>query len=120
MIIFICCPRTLASAADIVFLDSQKLTYEESELIATGCTVPVVAVSHADLRPVICLAELMTLYEKYQYLRRLIVSYVGQGDDPTLNTYAVLLPKVGMHLRYLVSNVSYTFNLPQLCLTLLD
>jgi ornithine carbamoyltransferase len=97
--------RTLSSASDIVFVDSQTFSEEDTEQLASGCTVPVVTVSNAGLSPALCLAELMTLFEKYQYLRRLIISYIGVGSESTLNTYAVLLPKVGMHLRYLISDV---------------
>lgn len=49
---------------------------------------------------------MFTLFEKYGFLRRLIIAYIGPGNNAMLNTYFTLLPTIGAHIRYMVYGVS--------------
>ncbi|OXA49970.1 Ornithine carbamoyltransferase, mitochondrial [Folsomia candida] len=94
--------KTVGSSCDVVVFDSKNFDHTNLEKFATGCTVPVICTESSLLCPIYCLGELLTLFEHYDYLRRLVISFLGDSSDQLLNTYALLYPKVGMHLHYFV------------------
>ncbi|CAG7816339.1 unnamed protein product, partial [Allacma fusca] len=91
--------RCLSSASSVIFVEA-PWTEEELTHLATGSSMPIINVRSKDSAPLLCLAECMTLFEHYGYLRRIVVAYLGPTTDPIARTYIQLLPKIGLHFRY--------------------
>ncbi|CAL8107714.1 unnamed protein product [Orchesella dallaii] len=97
--------RSLASAADIIFLDVPSWSQSNVEEFAAGSNRPVVLISSRELSPALVYSELLSFYETYAFLRRLILVYLGPGNNAALNTYFTVVPTIGGHLRYVVDGV---------------
>jgi ornithine carbamoyltransferase len=93
--------KSLSSAADIIFVDFPGWKESDLEKLAVGSLVPVVNIRSNLYAPAIALAEVLSIHEYYEFLRRLTLSYIGPEDNSLLTTYANLLPKLGMHFRYI-------------------
>jgi len=93
--------KSLSSAADIIFVDSPNWKEDDLEKLATGSLVPVINLRSFLYSPAIALSECLSIHEYYEFLRRLTLSYIGPEDNPLLNTYVNILPKLGMHFRYI-------------------
>lgn len=125
--------RSLSAATDIIFIEAPRWKLEDFEKIAKGSIVPVINLRSIDSSTGVALAECLSLQEYYGFLRRLTVSYIGPGNftnmimkgrlcldcciencyysqltdnNPLLNTYATLFPKLGMHFRYVCDGVN--------------
>jgi len=98
--------RSLGSSADAVLIDSEFMSEQDVDQIAAGSYAPVINIGTKSSRPVSGLAHALSLFERYEYVRRLIVTYIGPGNHPLLHCYMNLFPKLGIHLRYLINGVS--------------
>ncbi|ODN00029.1 Ornithine carbamoyltransferase, mitochondrial [Orchesella cincta] len=97
--------RSLASTSDIIFLDVPSWSQSNVEEFAAGSNRPVILISSRDLSPAVVYSELLSFYETYGFLRRVILVYLGPGNNPALNTYFTVFPTIGGHLRYVVDGV---------------
>jgi ornithine carbamoyltransferase len=91
--------RAIASGSSVIFAQA-PWTEEQLEELASGSNKPVITVQSKESAPLLCLAECMTLYEHYSYLRRLTLAFLGPVEDQIARTYIQLLPKIGLHFRY--------------------
>jgi len=97
--------RSVSSSADIIFVESKSWSEQDIEKLSVGSHAPVVNLRSKMYAPGMALAECMSLQEHYEFLRRLTVSYIGPSNNPLLNTYPAIFPKLGIHFRYLIDGV---------------
>ncbi len=88
--------RVLSQLVDGVVI--RAFAHRDIEEFARFATIPVVNALTDLLHPSQALADLLTLLERFGSLRRLRVTYVGDGNN-VCHSLAFAAAKTGMHLR---------------------
>lgn len=67
--------------------------------VADGCSSPVIGACSNMFTLQKALADIMTILEKYKYLKGLTLAWIGPSST-LCNTYLCLLPLFGVNIRY--------------------
>lgn len=102
--------RTAAIYSDIIFC---KLNDQDKiDAIANGANCPVIAINSNTYNLVKNLADLLSVYQHFNRLKGLTVSYVGTPST-TLNTFLCTLPLLKMNFKYFLFDDTPEQNTPQ-------
>lgn len=76
-------------------------TFDDSfiEKLIKAANIPVINGLSDLFHPCQILADIMTLQEHFSYLKNLIVSYIGDGNN-ILHSMLLMMPKLGIHVQY--------------------
>ncbi|XP_034254529.1 ornithine carbamoyltransferase, mitochondrial-like [Thrips palmi] len=89
--------RTLSATSDVILVQSEDHGFISK--LATGATIPTVA-WHSEKHSIVqALADTMTIYEHFNLLSPLTLSWVGP-PKALFNSYLFIMPRMKINLRF--------------------